>query len=157
MGYAAEISLKEMENDPVTKATCDAYTAGVNAYINTLTESNLPIEYKLIGYAPEPWSNLKTALFLKYMSYDLSGSDDDFEMNNAKNYFSKTDFDLLYPQKQDSLDPIIPKGTIYAAPKIMLKAPAAVDSIYFNNKELLALQKQPDKAAMLTGIKMREF
>ena len=147
MGYAAEIALKEMEKDPVTKAVCDAYTAGVNAYINSITESQLPLEYKLIGYKPEQWSNLKTALFLKYMSYDLAGSDDDFEMTNAKNYFSKEDFDLLYPQKQDSLDPIIPKGTPYAAPKITPKAPQIMDSVFDDHTELLALEKlQPDRS-----------
>jgi penicillin G amidase len=146
MGYAAEISLKEMEKDPDTKAMCDAYTAGANAYISNLTESKLPIEYKLIGYKPEPWSNLKTALFLKYMSYDLAGGDDDFEMTNAKNYFSKTDFDLLYPSKQDSVDPIIPKGTAYMAPKIKLTAPVTADSVYFNSKDLLALNREkPDR------------
>jgi penicillin G amidase len=146
MGYAAEISLKEMEKDPEMKGMLDAYTAGVNAYINTLTESRLPLEYKLIGYKPELWTNLKIALFLKYMSYDLAGRDDDFEMTNAKNYFSKTDFDLLYPATQDSLDPIIPKGTVYAAPAIKPVAPAVADSLYFNNKDLLALNKQqPDR------------
>ena len=146
MTYAAEIALKEMEKDPETKATCDAYTSGVNAYINSLTESQLPIEYKLIGYKPEQWSNLKTALFLKYMAYDLSGNDDDFEMTNAKNYFNKDDFNLLYPQKQDSLDPIIPMGTIYQTPKDTIKAPATADSMYFNNTELLAMEKQkPDR------------
>ena len=140
MGYAAEISLKESEKDPATKAACDAYTAGVNSYISKLTESQLPLEYKLIGYKPEPWSNLKTALFLKYMSYDLAGHDDDFEMTNAKNYFSKEDFVLLYPLRQDSLDPIIPKGTQYVPASIVPKAPAAVDSTYFNNTGLLALE-----------------
>ncbi len=89
MGYAAEQSLKEMEADTATKAMCDNYTAGVNAYINSLSESQYPIEYKLIGYKPEPWSNLKTALFLKYMSYDLAGYDNDFEMTNAKNSFKQ--------------------------------------------------------------------
>src|SRR5258706_5719068 len=87
MVYAAENSLKQMENDPATKSLCDAYTAGVNGYIESLNESNLPLEYKLIGYKPEKWSNLKTALFLKYMSYDLAEHDDDFEMTNAKSFF----------------------------------------------------------------------
>jgi penicillin G amidase len=53
MVYAAEIALQEVEKDPVIKAQCDAYTAGVNAYIGKLTESTLPLEYKLIGYKPE--------------------------------------------------------------------------------------------------------
>ena len=67
MVYAAEIAEKETAKDPEIKATCDAYTAGVNAYISSLTESQLPIEYKLIGYAPEKWTNLKTALFLSLL------------------------------------------------------------------------------------------
>jgi penicillin G amidase len=146
MGYAAEIALKEIEKDPDIKAACDAYTAGVNAWINSLTQSSLPVEYKLIGYKPELWTNLKTALFLKYMSYDLAGGDDDFEMTNAKNFFSKEDFDLLYPLQQDSLDPIIPKGTKYEAPKVKVQAPAGADSLYFNDKDLLAIQPlKPDR------------
>jgi len=146
MGYAAENSLKEMEKDSVTKASCDAYTAGVNAYISNLTESELPIEYKLIGYVPEPWTNLKTALFLKYMSNELAGHEDDIEMTNAKSYFSPEDFNLLYPEKQDSLDPIIPSGTVYAAPKMMVKKPAIADSLYLNPRGMLVLQEQkPDR------------
>ena len=146
MGYAAEISLKELEKDPELLASCDAYTAGVNAYINSLKESQLPIEYKLIGYKPEPWSNLKTALFLKYMSWDLAAHEDDIEMTNAKSYFSPTDFDLLYPSTQDSLDPVIPKGTIYATPKVVVHQPATADSVYFRNKDLLVVnEEKPDR------------
>ena len=146
MVYAAENSLKEMEADTVIKAECDAYTAGVNAYIDNLTESEEPLEYKLIGYHPEHWTNLKTALFLKYMSYDLAGHDDDFEMTNAKTYFSDNDFNQLFPWNQDSLDPIIPKGTIYPKPKIIVKAPLNVDSVYFNNKDIADVgEEKPDK------------
>jgi penicillin G amidase len=140
MVYAAEIAVKESDNDPEIKAETDAYTAGVNAYINQLTESSLPLEYKLIGYKPEPWSNLKTALFLKYMSYDLAAHEDDFEMTNAKSFFSKEDFDLLYPAVQDSLDPIIPKGTVMPAQKVFPVAPAHADSLYLNNKDLATVQ-----------------
>jgi penicillin amidase len=137
MMYAAENSLKEMEADAGTKAECDAYTAGVNVYIESLTESTLPLEYKLIGYKPEKWSNLKSALFLKYMSYDLAGRDDDFEMTNAKSFFSKEDFEKLYPQIPDSLDPIIQKGTAFQKPGVETKVPFNVDSLYFNLHDTL--------------------
>ena len=53
MVYAAENSLKEVEKDTAIKAECDAYTAGVNSYIDGLTESTLPLEYKLLNYKPE--------------------------------------------------------------------------------------------------------
>jgi penicillin amidase len=78
MVYGAENSLKEIENDPVTLAECDNYTAGVNAYIESLDESSLPVEYKLMSYKPEEWTNLKSALFLKYMALEVAGVDKDF-------------------------------------------------------------------------------
>ncbi|MEO7265046.1 MAG: penicillin acylase family protein [Ferruginibacter sp.] len=144
MVYAAENSLREMEKDEVTKQTCDAYTAGVNEYIKSLTESTLPLEYKLLDFSPEPWSNLKTALFLKYMAYDLSHGESDFEMTNAKSFFNKEDFDLLYPKIQDSLDPIIPKGTKYPALLKPFAIPPNVDSLYFATPISVEANK-PDK------------
>ena len=146
MGFAAENSLKEMEKDSVTKRSCDGYTAGVNAYINSLTQSQLPIEYKLIGYQPEPWTNLKTALFLKYMSNELAAHEDDIEMTNAKSYFNPADFDLLYPSVQDSVDPIISKGTKYTSPQIVVKKPANADSLYLEKRgELVIKNEKPDR------------
>ncbi len=146
MVYAAEIALQELNKDPIIKSECDAYTAGVNAYIEKLTESTLPLEYKLIGYKPEKWSNLKSMLFLKYMSYDLAARDDDFEMTNAKSYFSVDDFIKLFPAIQDSLDPIIPKGTIFEKQKVFPVAPVNADSVYLSSKELAVSEtSKPDR------------
>jgi penicillin amidase len=146
MVYAAENSLKQMESDAATKSQCDAYTAGVNSYIENLTESDLPLEYKLIGYKPERWSNLKTALFLKYMSYDLAGHDDDFEMSNAKSFFSKEDFEKIYPAIPDSLDPVVPRDTTLQQPGITVKPPVNVDSLYLSSKEFLSVsENKPSK------------
>ncbi len=145
MVYAAEIAQKEMEKDPAIKAECDAYTAGINAYISSLTESTLPLEYKLIGYKPELWTNLKTSLFLKYMCYDLASHEDDFEMTNAKNFFSPSDFAALYPAIQDSLDPIIPKGTILPVQKVFPKAPVNMDSVTAGNPVAIAETEKPDR------------
>jgi penicillin G amidase len=138
MVYAAEIAMKQMDKSATIKSSCDAYTAGVNEYIKTLTESTLPIEYKLLGTKPEQWSNLKTALFMKYMAYDLASHEKDFEMTNAKSFFSTTDFDLLYPAVQDSLDPIIPKGTALAKQTVFPVAPKNVDSVYLKNAVVTA-------------------
>ncbi len=136
MVYAAENTLREMEKNPVIKAECDAYTSGVNAYIETLTQSTLPIEYKLIGYYPEKWSNLKSALFLKYMSYDLAAHENDFEMTNARSFFKPDIFKQLFPAFPDSLDPIIPKGTLYSTPSIDVNAPVNMDSINFSGNAI---------------------
>ncbi|HRN57822.1 MAG TPA: penicillin acylase family protein, partial [Agriterribacter sp.] len=103
MVYAAENMLKEMEADPLSKAQADSYTAGVNAYIASLPESRLPVEYKLLGYKPEKWSNLKTALFVKQMAQTLSGFSDDLPLTKAKAFFGDEALRILFPQVSDSL------------------------------------------------------
>ncbi len=145
MVFAAEIALKEVEKDPETLAECDNYTAGVNAYIENLNQSTLPLEYKLLGYYPEKWTNLKTALFLKYMALDLAGFENDFESTNAKAIFSSADFNKIYPVVMDSLDPIVPKGTEFTKPGVDLKIPATADSLYFDKKDSTTINGQkPD-------------
>jgi penicillin amidase len=134
MIYAAERSLEEVNKNALSKAMQDAYTAGVNAWIDNLKESELPLEYKLLDYKPERWTNLKTALFLKYMSYDLAGGDDDLEYTNAKNVFSVTDFEQLFPDVQDSLKPIVPNDPANPYPPkaaFDLAPPASTSQLYF--------------------------
>ena len=142
MVYGAENSLKEIERDPETLAECNNYTEGVNAYIESLTESSLPVEYKLLGYQPEKWTNLKSALFLKYMALELAGYEKDFEMTNAKSIFSSADFDKIYPVIMDSLDPIVPKGTLFPQAGITVQIPASADSLYFKHKDSVIINKQ---------------
>jgi penicillin amidase len=137
MTFAAENTAKEMEKDAASKVYYDAYTAGVNAYIHSLSEANLPVEYKLLDYKPEPWSNYKIALFLKVMSKDLAGYERDLEFTNAKSVFSLSDMAQLYPEVADSTIPIVPKGTAFAAPGIVPVKPASADSLYFGNDTTL--------------------
>ena len=133
MGWAAEKALVELEKDPITKAEADAYTAGVNAYITSLKESEMPVEYKLLGYEPELWTNLKTCLFQKFMSLDLAGYESDFEFTNLRALLGYTTFNKMFPLSQDSLDPVIPADTLSLIPGILVNVPAGSDSAYLQN------------------------
>ena len=139
MVSSAEKTVAAIAKDPVSKAQGDAYTAGVNAYIHRLRDRDLPLEYKLLGYKPEPWTNLKTALLLKYMSYDLAYNNTDLEATNARRLFSAAEFDQMYPDFSDTLDPIVPKGTVFPAPSFVPVAPAdsvlAATDAFFRFKE----------------------
>ena len=139
MVYAAQNALQEFESDPVSKACCNAYTAGVNAWIESLAEAQLPIEYKLLDYKPEKWNNLKIALFLKQMSRTLAGNVDDLELTNEKAFIPFDEFKILYPDVPDSLEPIVPKGTVFDPPGIIPVKPASADSLYFGKKDTLHL------------------
>lgn len=131
MVYGAQRSLQEMEKDAKTLAQINAYTKGVNSYIENITSARLPLEYRLLSYTPEKWTNLKTALLLKYLSLDLTGTESDIENTNALSFFSKEDFDKLYPLMQDSAIPVVPKGMLYEEPSLTIQQPANADSLYF--------------------------
>lgn len=133
--WAAEKTLEAWESDEATKSMCDAYTAGINAYISELPSSKLPLEYKLLGYQPEKWSNLRSVIFFKAMTYDLAGYDTDFEQTNLLKILGEKDFNALFPEVQDSLLPIIPKGTVFSQSTDIPLAPGDADSVYFHRKD----------------------
>ena len=141
MIYAAENAIAFIKKDIQMLSFMDSYTAGVNEYISTLSEKDIPFEYKLLDYKPEPWTNLKTALFLKLMSFDLAGRDDDILFTNGKTFFGYEDFMKIFPNKQDSLDPIIPRGTKFEKPSVVVKQPANIDSGYLLQRDVFTVPR----------------
>ncbi len=143
MKFAAENTLRAVEQDAPTLARYTAYTNGINAYINTLTEGSLPLEYKILNFKPEQWSNLRTMLLLKMMAKMLSsGTEHDLENTSLRSILTSEQFNLLYPQVPDSLLPIVPKGTIFPKPMHDYKLPANVDSAYFLSQKAVAARSQ---------------
>jgi penicillin amidase len=110
MVYGAEKSLDSMLKDANTKLILNSYAYGVNAYIESLEEADLPIEYKILNYKPEKWTPLKTALLLKYMAKNLSGWEQDFEYTNFLALYGKTDLQTLFPNFPDKQQPIVDKS-----------------------------------------------
>jgi penicillin amidase len=142
------------EHNPVMKATVDAYSAGVNAYLKQLSPEDLPFEYKLMNYAPEEWTSKKTYLFLMFMSYDLTGrsASADLQLTNTRDFLGYDLFNTLYTNQQDSLDPIIPKGTLFAQPSITPMQPMGADIAYLKKQDsnlnastILNSPEAPDK------------
>jgi penicillin amidase len=54
-----------------------SYIAGVNFYIENNLD-NLPFEFKLLNYRPDPWTMVDTFSFAKYMAEDLTWGYTDF-------------------------------------------------------------------------------
>lgn len=124
MGYAAEQSVDFMMNDPRVKECVEAYTTGINAYIAQLKPAQYPLEYKLLGYAPEPWQPIKCAYFLKYMSGVLALGADDLYMTNILAKYGPEVTNNLFPNYPHKEDPIIPVGTKWDfLPVYYLKSP----------------------------------
>jgi len=144
--FAAENMVRSIESNPQTNAAVNAYTAGVNAWIDNLTQSDLPVEYKLLDYKPERWSNLKTALFVKQLTKTLAGYGygNDFQYTSLLSVFTDGEIKMLFPYAQDTLSPIIPRGTLYDPPSVAAVKPGNSDSVYLNKKDAVQIL-QTDK------------
>ncbi len=134
MVYAAQRSLDALSSDQEAMIMVEKYTEGVNAYIKTLSYKNLPFEYKLLNYRPEPWTTLKCMLLLKSMAQSLCMRDKDMEMTNALKLFGAEMVSVLYPDHDEMTDPVVnnPGGwkfNIRIADSIPLALPASLINI----------------------------
>ncbi|MCP4442637.1 MAG: penicillin acylase family protein [Aureispira sp.] len=107
MPWGAKKTLEYWQSNPDVKNIIDNYSAGINAYISSLSYADYPIEYKLLNYAPEKWTTLKCALLLKSMAETLVKRDEDFELTNAYKLLGETKFNQLYPEYFLEQSPII--------------------------------------------------
>lgn len=112
MVWGAKRSLKMVMENPETGKLMKAYSDGINAYISSLNPKDYPIEYKLMNYAPESWTPLKTALLLKYMANSLAGRASDMSNTHAYALWGKETFESLYPEWPKVESPIIPEKNL---------------------------------------------
>lgn len=125
--FAAENALRAWMSSPEEAIMLNAYAAGVNAYVEQLKPKDYPLEFKLLGYKPEKWTPMKSALFLKYMAESLCSRHQDLPSTNALNLLGQETFDLLYPEYNPKQSPIIPDEEPFAF-EPMEPFPSALDS-----------------------------
>lgn len=111
LSYGAGQAMKVLESNSEAMDAVNAYSKGVNAYINTLDDSSLPLEYKILDYRPEEHTPFKTALLLKYMSQTLSLGLQDKSMTAARELLSDEEMLQLFPRFAPFHDPVIPPET----------------------------------------------
>jgi penicillin G amidase len=130
MGYGAEKAIEMMMQDEKTNMIITNYAAGVNDYIKTLSYRDYPLEYKLLHYAPEPWTPIKVGYMLKNLSQTLNLKETDVEMTNALKLLGRDMVELLYAENDRPFaDPIVDnpgnwKFTPIALDSIPLALPA---------------------------------
>ena len=124
--YAANNALTKIKKNSTLHSIVQAYIAGVNAYIRTLSYKDLPLEYKLLDYRPEPWTPLKVALMMVQMTDDLCGGNESIENTNALHLLGKEKFDFLFPAYFEKAEPVIPKRTPWKFKPIAVQTPVSL-------------------------------
>ncbi len=105
---ASQNMLDRWKQDQQMWPLVEAYTAGVNAFLAQLQQKDLPVEYKLLGFSPEAWTPLKTAICVKNMAESLSMREDDAEMSNTVAAFGEQAARELFPDWDPKQKPIVP-------------------------------------------------
>jgi penicillin G amidase len=142
LAYAAEVGLQYLkDNDPDTYQLVEAYSAGVNQYIEELTYAQMPLEYKILNYKPENWSPYRSLLLLKYMA-DMLVSDRDLEYTNLRNAIGQELLDKLFPDFPTENDPVIEAVKKWNFEAIKIAQPENVE--YPNQDIFLKTIPQPE-------------
>jgi len=112
MDWGARRNLQRIQEEAgIEEELVSWYAAGVRAHTEDLEPEDLPLEFRLLGYEPEPFDALQAMRVLQYMTYDLTYSSDDARYGALQAKLDSTSFRSLYPQKPAGLYvPIIPSS-----------------------------------------------
>lgn len=129
------------------------FSQGVNAYISSLSDHELPFECRLLGYRPKEWDTYSTCLILQYMSYDLTFSQGDISDAVLYDVLGEKIYNELYPEH--SLYPVPhnpePQGVISVLETTRrLRGMGAVDSSH-THADLSPKKSRVDHAHSLSG------
>jgi len=96
------------ETDPEILRCIEAYTDGVNQFIDR-NQKNLPFEFTMLGYKPDPWEIEHTYNLIGYMAWDLSsGWNTEMSLYKIQQLVSDTLFKELLPDMKYHDIPVIP-------------------------------------------------
>lgn len=151
MVWGAEKNMQRiLEQENIEKDLLSAFVKGVNAYTSTLAYKDYPLEFKLLGYAPEPYTEMQILLVLQYMVFDLTYRSDDVVYAALRERLGATAYNTLYPEFADLAIPIMPetggvvkaqeKRVLYSTDGRLAGASAGLESAVLSKKH--ALQSQ---------------
>jgi penicillin amidase len=86
------------------------YVLGANAWIDRLSRSAWPFEYRLFGRGPSRATPEHTQALFSYMAYDLSFRSDDVQLDRAYQRLGPTWYPVLYPEYSGHEVTIVPSG-----------------------------------------------
>jgi penicillin G amidase len=134
MAKTASQMNKNLKPGSLEAKVFEAFSKGVNHYISTLSSKNLPLEYKILGHKPEPWTTEKTLLMFMNMRNVLNGGSDDYYMSNVASAYGPEIIADLFTDYPKSESPIIPAGTSFGFKSVNTssKTPSPVLSTELN-------------------------
>jgi penicillin amidase len=121
--------------EPGTRMALEAYSEGVNAYLQGRRLSEIAFEYTLLrigglNYQPEEWTPVDSIAWLKAMAWDLRGNmlDEIDRVLLSVNHTDEEVAELYPPYPYDEHSPIVRQGAVVGGRYEPEAAPAATRS-----------------------------
>lgn len=111
MPRAAEQKLAAIDTTSSAWRIMVAFSDGVNAYIDGLKPWAWPVEYRLLGVAPERWKPINSLHLFNRMGWTLSYIPDEAARYAARARVGDTAADALFPVNSVIQQPIQPNGS----------------------------------------------
>jgi len=109
MEWSARINLERIQSENgVEYDLLNWFADGVNAYIDQLSDEDLPLEFRLLDYRPERYTPADGIRVLMYMSYDLSFRTDDPSYGRVRDMMDPAEYAKLFPRHSRLFEPIVP-------------------------------------------------
>ena len=128
MPRAAERALAALPAGSPGRVAIDAFADGVNAYIDSMSPAEVPLEFRLLGVRPERWAPINTLHLLNRMGRTLAW-EDDLDRMATRAEVGDAAADALFPARSPVQEPIQPNGR--ATPRqdfVPLPPPGAPDT-----------------------------
>ncbi len=110
LAWGAERNFRLADSTSASGRAVRAYAAGVNAYIDQMSASDLPLEYHLLSAKPMRWKPQYSAYLLSRMGLTLAYSDGELRRASAEALIGRAATDALFPSNLPIQEPIQPNG-----------------------------------------------
>jgi penicillin amidase len=129
MGRAAERMVEALPATSEARRVLEGYASGVNAYIDHMRPSELPLEYRLLGRRPARWRPLESVQVFMRMGYTLAQSGLELRHLTAAARVGTVAADALFPLHAPIQEPIQPSTGEPRIIPTVLPPPGAPDSV----------------------------
>jgi len=129
MGRAAERLLALLPDTGEARRSLDAYAAGINGYLDSMPDRELPLEYRLLGARPVRWGPIRTLQVLLRMNFTLARSDVELSYLRAAAVVGDSAAAALFPLHSPIQEPIQPAPGEPRRLMAVVPPPGAPDSL----------------------------
>lgn len=174
LAWAAERAWARVDSASEVFRVLEAYSAGVNAWIDQLTDRTLPLEYRLLHARPIRWKPQYTLYLMAEMGYTLAYANGEQRLAALVGLVGDTAADALLPAHSPIQEPIIPvagppanpgpspvpplppprlqtSGTVLGAPDIRSGVRGEEGDVVGSNNWAVSPRRTAGAAALLAG------